>query len=244
MIKRLLLALAFLLVQVIAPQAWYSDGGGELQGYRVGGRPPPVLTFLQCSAEITTDQTTYSFTTQNTGTATDDRYTIVGINARDSASAFTISSATVGGDAVTIVENVTAAGQRFTGIGIVLNVAGTSETVSVTMSEAITSMRICLWQVTGLDSATKIASATSDATPSVPNLNVSAFGIAIGTCGKEDVNATATWVNLTERADPTGAAEISVTAGDFTNNDLADTPLTMSITPSVSNIRCSTASWL
>ncbi len=75
---------------------------GELQGYWVGATATPAtITFLQCAVDLG-NLSAYTFTAQNVGPATPDRYTIVGVGGKDGASVYTVSSVTVGGDSATI----------------------------------------------------------------------------------------------------------------------------------------------
>lgn len=210
----------------------------------------PSITFLQCSTVNTTPQTTYTFTTQNTGTASADRYTLYGIMAQDGTSIYNVASTDVGGDAATILVDYGAVGGNpEAALAMVLNTAGTSETITVTWSEPINMTRLCIWQVNNIASATPVSTASaraiSGATVGV-SLNVSALGIAAYACAASTLTASPYSVTgMTERDDFAGATgELDTTAGDFTNDAVADTPLSTVITNSGGNNSCVSASLL
>ncbi len=213
-----------------------------------GGGSTPSVTFLQCSAENTTNQTTYTFTSQNVGTASADRYTAGVVLARDGLADFTVSSATVGGNAVTLSENTTNVSVlNFAAVFILANPTGTSQTVAVTMSESIEAMQVCLWQVNNIASGTKTDSISASAGAGVSatlDNDVSANGVAIGGCVTGTVASTHTWTGLTERADGPAGTEITTTVADFTNDASGDTPLAITAQGTTGGVNCAVASYL
>ena len=87
MTKRLvtiLAALLFLTSQVLANN-WL------INSYRFAVAVPASITFLQCAISAS-DLTTYTFATQNTGTASANRHTVVAISAVDGATIFRAST--------------------------------------------------------------------------------------------------------------------------------------------------------
>lgn len=189
------------------------------------GAPAATVTFLQC-AQDTTDATTYDFTSQNTGTASATRWTAYTIHSEDGASTFAVSSSSVDGDAATEVVDFSS-GTNLAAIYILANSAGTSETVSVTMSEAVTSVSICLWQIDNLQSGTATDTASAAGSGSAPtNIDVNADGIAIGGCTNGSSGAGYTWTGFTERFDG-GAAEHGATAADYDEDSTASVAMSI-----------------
>ena len=165
---------------------------------------PASITFLQC-AQDNGNNSTFTFASQNTGTASADRYTIIAIMGDDSATTFDVTSVTVGGDAATEVADHGASGSmNDTALYILANPAGTSETVAVTFSEAVVHASICLAQVNGLISATPLDTAASFDTAAgaiTLSVNTTAGGIAVGMCSTQTNGVSTIWTGLTERAD-------------------------------------------
>lgn len=209
--------------------------GNNLTGFwqKKSSAATASITFLQCATDNTA-QTTYTFTSQNTGTASADRYTIVSIAGIDSATNFNVTSATVGGDGATEVVDSIAAGMNTlidTAIYIVTNASGTSETVTVTFSEPVTTAIICLSQVNNLNSATAIATESDFHTSAgllqlndIP-FDTQAGGIVIGICASNAASVTTTWEAVTERVD-NGAINPSYSQAND-NTATASTPLAL-----------------
>lgn len=216
--------------------AWYSDGGGELQGYWVGNSALPSLTFLQCTS--IGDGTASPSSSLNVGTASSTRATIIGIFAEDSASVFSVTGVTVGGDAASeIVETATTLTSD-AAIYALNNPVGTSETVQVTFDEAISAtVIVCLWAANDLSSLTAVSVNSGEHTSSgVINANLSATsadGIAVAITGNTNGSAeTVTLVGVTQNGSvtnngasnavsahtaPTAGGALTVSA-DWTNN--------------------------
>lgn len=187
----------------------------------------PSTTFLQCVSS-TSDLTTYTFAAQNTGTASADRYTVVGVFGTDGAITFGVSTVTVGGDSATEIIDEDGTGLVDTAIYIVANTAGTSEDVVVTFSEAITEAGVCLWQVNNISSSTAVSSTTDDDTSAgavILDHNTNANGVSMAVCNTQGTGNATAWTGLTERADSEDA-ETAYSAADFTEDDSAATPLT------------------
>jgi hypothetical protein len=248
--RKLLVALAALLylTAAVTAQAGFLINSFISFPPAAGGGGAASVTFLQC-LEDTTDQTTYTFTAQNTGTASATRYTIGVLLARDATNTFTLSTVTVAGNSATISRDSGGVGASVEAAAFVIaNTSGTTATVVATYSEAITSSTLCLWQANNLASATVVAGAdqlVTAPTAADVSLNVSASGIAVAGCVANAASGTTrTWTGMTERTDTVGS-EQSYGAGDFTNDAVADSPLSVTITPTAtaSNV-CLSVSYL
>jgi len=189
---------------------------------------PPSITFLQCTSSIS-DLTTYTFAAQNVGTASADRYTGVGVFGQDATTIFGVSTVTVGGGSATEIVDEDGTGVVDTAFYMFLNTAGTSEDIVVTFSEAVTGAGVCLFQINNIASGTAVASVPDNDTSAGPVIlthNVSALGVSVGVCTTQGIGNRTSWTGQTERTDAEDA-EISWSAADFTNDDVADTPLTV-----------------
>lgn len=225
------LASLILSLALVCSQA---SAGFLLNPYAILTVQPPTLTFLQCSTTAPTGSNPYTFTSQNVGTASADRYTLVAVNSEDGATVFGVNSLTVGGDAATeIADYAGASALASSAIYILANPAGTSESVQVTFSEAVTSSSICIWSVTGLQSATATDTATGGSNNnSVISLNIdlSDYGIGVAGCGGSVDGSAFTWSGFTERADAsangsvmrTTAADYSATSAETNKSVSAD----------------------
>jgi len=224
MIRRFLITLAALAYLVSATTA---QAGYLINPFWVATSPPSI-TFLQCTSSIS-DLTTYTFAAQNVGTASDDRYTGVGVFGQDATTIFGVSTVTVGGGSATEIVDEDGTGLVDTAFYMFLNTAGTSEDIVVTFSEAVTGAGVCLFQINNIASGTAVASVPDDDTAAGPVIlthNVSALGVSVGVCTTQGIGNRTSWTGQTERTDAEDA-EISWSAADFTNDDVADTPLTV-----------------
>lgn len=235
-----LLALCLLLSGAVAePNVQLAAGGfgagNNLTGFWQKKRDAAAvasITFLQCATDAN-DLTNYSFASQNTGAESADRHTIVVVNSEDSATNFSTSSMTIGGDAASEAADSISAGTGSTtntSIYIMANPTGTSETIAVSMSEAITGMGICVFQANNLASATAFATLTDFDTASAAltlNINTQADGIGVGGCNSGTNGQTATWAGLTESGSETSVGtELTMSVADA-ETATASTPLTV-----------------
>lgn len=229
MLRRFLAALGALVL--LALPAHSDLEVNQLVGFGVVSEPldPTVsVTFIGCHTSAS-DLTTYTFNSVDTGTPNAYRKTILGFIGEDSANTFSPSSATVGGDAVSIVG---ASSQAFTingGFGILANTADSSETVTVTWSEAITGMTMCVWTANNLASLTPNDTGVGQAgtgANAVIDLDVQALGIAVGMCGSPTAGVT-NWSipNMTTSFEEDTNAELSAAAGTYQEDGSASTPL-------------------
>ena len=192
----------------------------ELNGFNSSASAaPPVITFLQCSTSNPTGTNPYTFASQNVGTASGDRYTLVGLATEDAATAFSVSSVAVNGDAATLVVDEGGTQLASAAFFILFNPAGTSEDVIVTMSEAISNSSVCLWSITGLSSTTATDTATGNkggvTTTMTLDVDLSAGGVGAGICGEENTGRTFTWTGFTEEVDG-NATGMARSASDYT----------------------------
>lgn len=165
-----------------------------------GESPLPSLTFLQC-AHDTTSASTWTFASQNVGTSSATRATIIGVFTRDSIADHNVTSVSVGGDSATEVVDEAGSGAPNSAIYILSNPSGTTENVVASSSEPETAATICLWAAYDLISTTAVASTADNGSLSV-SLDLSttsADGIAVGMCGADSsMPLTATWTGLAE----------------------------------------------
>ena len=232
--KRLLIGFIAFVALTAAAFANFGNTGGHLTGFwqaPSAGSTPATITFLQCATN-TTDGSSFTFSAQNTGTASSDRATIVGILVEDAALVHSINSVTVGGDSATEVVDQGGVGSTLNSAFYILaNPSGTSEDIVVTPSETVTSMSVCVWQANNLESTTATDTASdsdTDANPMTLDLDVSADGIAVAVCADVSASsATYTWVGLTERDDAT-PGEHTRSAADYDEDSSASAPLTAS----------------
>lgn len=161
-----------------------------------------ALSFLQ-TAFSTTDGTSFTFSSQNLGTAAADRYIIVAVQSRSvGTDVHTIDSVTVGGVSATIVvqRQNNAANSSYAGLAIAAVPTGTTGDVVVTFSTTMLRCEVGLWRATGLASATATDFGSSTASAPTYAIDVVAGGFAIGAVTQSN-GVSAAWTNLTEKYD-------------------------------------------
>lgn len=137
-----------------------------------------TLTFIG-SNNNTTGATTYTFTAESIGTATSDRVIVVGAML-NSASARTVSSVTLGGNAMTsIVGTSSASNCALFRIGVS---AGTTADIVVTGSGASNGCFIVVYSLTGWGTVTTYASnsATGTGATASTTVDTASDGVVIG----------------------------------------------------------------
>jgi hypothetical protein len=219
----------------------FNGTGGNLTGFwqtTIGGGEPvqASITFLQC-ANLTTNVSSYTFTAQNTGTATADRVTLVGVVVEDALGQFSISSVTVGGDTATILNQqgagVSASVSSVAGFAALSNTAGTSEDIVVTTSEAATAATACVWQVNDIDFGAGGAGFYFTGGETFGNalmtreLKVPARGVAAGLSMVDTTAATNTWTGLVESSDGSNG-EFEHSTAEYTEDATPSSPLSVS----------------
>jgi hypothetical protein len=161
-----------------------------------------AVTYLQ-AASTGSDLTTYTFSSQNFGTASSDRYIIVSFTARLLANspAVSISSVTAGGVSATIIAQAQNAitNTNIVCLAIAAVPTGTTGDVVVVVSRAPLRASIQLWAATGID-ATVVDSATSTASAPTYAIDVPADGIAVAAVAGGSYTS-GSWSGMTERYD-------------------------------------------
>ncbi len=166
-----------------------------------------------------TSQTTYTFTAADIGTASDDRYVLVGIAYRASV-ARTISTVTIGGvsaAAVTtaITDDTTAA--NFYGAFVS---SGTTGDIVVTLSGAALRMVIGVWALTGVGSTSATvrvignSGAWSSGLMTTSSMSCDAGGAVFGLVTSTDGTSLA-WSGITERYDVVVSTLFGAASLDF-----------------------------
>ena len=211
-----------------------ASAGFLLNSYAISS--VPTIAFLQCETAAPTGSNPYTFSSINTGTASADRRTVVGVVAQDNTTVFTASTLTVGGDSASKqADNGAASAKGGAAIFILDNSSGTSESVVITFSEAVSinTISICLWSITGgLSSNTSVDSATGSlkgSSTQTLSSDFSANGVGVGVCTSDVSGRTWTWTGMTERADG-DVTSGSRTAADYTAT-AAETDRTITAQP-------------
>lgn len=170
------------------------------------------------SAVSATDLSTYTFSSQDIGTAINGRYVLIAVFGVDSTGGtISVSSVTVGGTAASAVIQLSAA-NRYSGLWGVRLETGTTADVVVTFSETIEGAGIGTWAAYYLTSTVPVDSQVNTAigTDSFPALATVPEGIAIWAYGGQTALSTWTWSGgPTERYDATIDGVISHTAADL-----------------------------
>lgn len=185
----------------------------------------PTKSFQACATD-TSDLTNYSFASQAIGTASATRNVFVVVGAEDSATSFTLSSATIAGVAATIHLNGPTTGATQVAIISAAVSSGTTGTIDLTFSEAITAAHICTTAVYDLSSVTPVASSSARDNASGPltlDLNTSADGVVIAGCTSGALGQDAVWTGLSEDTTET-SAEFSFSPASLLPS-LTSTPL-------------------
>lgn len=160
------------------------------------------FAFLQ-KATDTSGQTTYSFTSQNLGTADLDRYIIVSVLARSSGTgARSISSCSIGGVSaeVAVLRQTIATNSNTAALIIAKVPTGTSGTISITFSGAMVRCGIAAYRAVGLITSTPFDTASSGASNPSFTYEVPANGVVIA-CSTTAATATASLSGFVENWD-------------------------------------------
>lgn len=165
--------------------------------------PDASIAFLQSNTS-TTDTTTYTFLSENLGTADSARYIIVAFAGRRTmAVSCVINSVTIGGVSATIVATQQSADTSFlTGIAIASVPTGTSGDVVFTWNGTMARMAFSTYRALNVN-PTYEDRGFSTANPLTSTLTVSAGSVQVAVGATTDT-ATATWTGtngLTEDAD-------------------------------------------
>lgn len=187
-----------------------------------------------------TDLTTYTFSSQDIGTAVTGRRVIVGVGGVAAASR-TISSVTIGGNsaAQSVFAEATTTAAEQAAIYVLQVDAGTTADIVVTWSSGMVRCAIGVWAAYDLQSSTATHTGSSTASPGTANLNVSAGGVAFGMAInlQNSGTNTYTWNNLTEAFDASFGSGIGTYSGAESTFATAQSGLTITATPTGSDSR-------
>jgi hypothetical protein len=167
------------------------------------------VSFLQ-EAESTTDSNSYTFASQNLGTADAARYIVVVVQSRGTTSGLAISSVTVAGSSATIAVQLTNTASAYSvcGIAIVAIAAGTSGDIVVATAANALRCAIQVYRVVGINSVTAYDTGGEAAADPTDTINVPAGGLAIGGASSAVVSGQSTaWTGITEDDDQQVGAE-------------------------------------
>jgi len=209
---------------------------------------PPNNAFIGCTADASATSSPVTFTSHALGEAHPDRTIIVGVASRDSAADFNHTSMTIGGISATeISDSANVSSNVQSAIYIARVPSGSTGNIVVNLSEAITSVNVCVWAAYDIASLTAVAQTSVFDTDSGVigslSINTTANGIVVGVCSM-DTNTPANWALWTAGLDE--MADAQNTEGSYTAADSAagGAPLTIGMTGSgTSDVACSIASF-
>jgi hypothetical protein len=190
---------------------------------------------------ISTDLTTYTFSTHAIGTASADRLVVVAILSGAAASPRSVSSVTIGGNAATLYgtqsTNTVRARAAFAGL---LVTSGTTADIAVTFSGAMEQAMVTVWALTGAGASfaphdVRFAN-MSAGSASTSSLIVPQGGAVIA--GGYFIDTTAgltgvTWTGPTEVLDAGGETANGRYSGASLSNQTASAGYTVTATPNL-----------
>jgi len=185
--------------------------------------PPATVTYVT-NVSNTANLTTYTLTSVSIGTASSDRYVIVGFGASDGTSGKTDSSVTIGGVSATKLAGAYYVGgtTRMCALYAALVPTDTTATIAITFSAGMSRLGVSVFSATGLQSVTPRDSATAQGDTSGTLLSASltgpSDGFIVGFVFQQDENANFTWTGITERNDTAleAVAKYSGASDNFT----------------------------
>lgn len=178
-----------------------------------GSRPDASISFLQTNSDAV-DRTTYTFTDEPIGAEDSARYVLVGFTGRRStAVAAVLNSATIGGNAATIVGQQQGGSDALSGLILLAVPSGTTSTITLTFNGTMARCGIMVYRVLNIN-PTAEDTGVSNANPLTDSLVVSAGSIQIAVAGTL-ATTTATWSGTN------GATEDSDTTQDGTNHRMS-----------------------
>jgi hypothetical protein len=153
-------------------------------------------------AEDSVDRSTFTFSSQSLGTASDDRRIVVGIHTGGTG---TISSVSIGGVSATrLTRSLDGSGNELCALWIAAVPTGTTGDVVVVWSTTTTNCAIGVWAVYGLVSNTAFAVAstgTSATDPASVTIDIPQLGGVVGFARCVTNTNPFTWTGLTEDFD-------------------------------------------
>ena len=183
------------------------------------------------SSISTTNATTYSFTAQNTGTASSDRVLIVGAVGRATVTSGTVSAITIDGAAAATIVSVGAddtTNSRCANLRALSFSTGTTATIEVTFNRAMVRAGIGIWSMIGTNGATTVFgnNTATTANPTSAAVTIPANGGAVGICFSTDASGRV-WTGLDEDFDDDLEGQSS--SGAHKNVVTAESPATASV---------------
>lgn len=193
-----------------------------------------AVTFLQ-AATSTADSDTYTFSSQNIGTASSDRYILVVASIRDSGAAGAVlSSLTIGGQsaAIYVQRSRNPTNTNAVAIAAALVTSGTAADIVVTWDTTVLRCAIEVYHVTGADMSAAHDTAFDDTSSDVltMSLDVPAGGFAVGG-GIVAGSTTGVWSGITE--DHEGVVEVTTFSSASDEFASAQTGLSITWDPAI-----------
>ena len=172
-----------------------------------------TVDFLQNTGD-TADNSTYTFASQNLGTANDERYIVVAAMARKSGAGLNLSSVTIGGVSATIVKQQTNSTTNSNCVGIAMAKVptGTSGNIVVTWDNSVNRCAIGVWRVLGVSGVTAYDTDGSTADDPSVNIDCEARGVIFG-ASITATTGTTTWTGIDENFDATLEGFIAYSGG-------------------------------
>jgi len=202
----------------------------------------PVATYI-AAKHSATSLTTHTFTGASIGTAAADRLVVVCVSSQTSSNR-TISSATIGGNAATIVVS-SANGINPGGIICLPVAAGTTADIVIKFSAGVSNCRIQVFTITGLNSTTAVSSNQGSGLTTAPSCAITPTAGAAVIANAFNQSSTAGSVTVTSGGTATNDDTISTYhyyAGLRQNTPAGS--LTCTITfPASANSRIFAAAW-
>lgn len=162
-----------------------------------------AITYLQLATDGT-NGTSFTFASQNFGTADADRYIVVGINGRSNdGTDKTLNSVTIGGVTATISVSAWNSG-NVAAIAVAAVPTGTSGSVVIAFSDTMTSCALSMWSELKLSSLTATDTGTDTTDPLSTNITLT-NGFIVAVAKSDSVGDSATWTNVDENFDTTDA---------------------------------------
>jgi len=208
----------------------------------------PTVTYVTL-VDDTTAQTTYTFTNASIGAP---GLIVVAYHAEvAAATARTFVSATIDGNAATSVATIAQNGTTSTTTGLISRriTSGSTATVSITFSGALTRSRIAIWRINNNVSDTAFTTSTAGAASgtglsiTLNSVPANAVGMAAQTNGTD--NTPMTWTNATERYDSIiGTGTTTQASGaDFVTTESGNRTITTSHASSAQAMTLAAAVW-
>lgn len=201
---------------------------------------PLTISYRTSDIRLTTTNS-YSFTSQDIGTASSDRYVLVAITTTSTVGAISITGVTVGGVSASLVHSqahTTGSVWAIAAFYIAAVPTGTTATVAITTSSNQLLCRIGIWALTNLSSTTASDTAGSTSTTATLDMDTVVDGGAF-VCGRTNSSGTFTAPSgFTEDFDGVDGTYFSGWSGASLATTVAETR-TITFTASAGTFACS-----